>query len=53
MLGEERNGLTDEELSTCTDLARIPIAGRADSLNVAVAAGVMLYEVLRRQSSDA
>ena len=49
-LGEERRGMTREEVALCTHLARIPILGRADSLNVGVAAGVMLYEVLRRSS---
>lgn len=48
LFGEERHGLTSEELALCTHTARIPILGRADSLNVGVAAGVMLYEVLRR-----
>ena len=46
--GEERQGMTSQETALCTHTARIPIAGRADSLNVGVAAGVMLYEVLRR-----
>jgi tRNA G18 (ribose-2'-O)-methylase SpoU len=27
---------------------RLPMTGRADSLNVAVAAGVMMYELVRR-----
>ena len=49
MFGEERSGLTDEERAACTHLARIPIVGRADSLNVGVAAGVVLYEILRRR----
>ena len=49
MLGEERRGLSEEELAACTDMARIPILGRADSLNVGVAAGVLLYEVVRRR----
>jgi tRNA G18 (ribose-2'-O)-methylase SpoU len=40
--------MTPEEMDLCTQTARIPIPGRADSLNVGVAAGVMLYEVLRR-----
>lgn len=48
MLGEERNGLTEAEYAVCTHRVKIPIMGRADSLNVGVAAGVMLYEVLRR-----
>jgi TrmH family RNA methyltransferase len=46
--GEEREGMGPEEIGLCTHTARIPILGRSDSLNVGVAAGVMLYEVLRR-----
>jgi len=48
LFGEERRGLSPEELGICTQTSRIPILGRADSLNVGVAAGVILYEVLRR-----
>lgn len=48
-LGEEREGMKPGEKGLCTDMARVPILGRADSLNVGVAAGVMLYEVLRRR----
>ena len=50
LLGEERRGLTSDELGLATDTVRIPIPGRADSLNVGVAAGVLLYEVLRRST---
>jgi len=46
--GDERRGLSPEELALCTQTLRIPIVGRADSLNVGVAAGVILFEVLRR-----
>jgi RNA methyltransferase, TrmH family len=49
MLGEERAGMSDDERGACTHFARIPILGRADSLNIGVAAGVMLYEVVRRR----
>ena len=49
MLLEERKGLSDDERAVCTDMARIPVLGRADSLNVGVAAGVLLYEVVRRR----
>lgn len=48
--GEERHGMTPEEMNLCSHTARIPIVGQADSLNVGVAAGVLLYEVLRRQA---
>lgn len=49
LFGHERRGLGPEELGVCTQMSRIPIVGRADSLNVGVAAGVILYEVLRRR----
>lgn len=48
--GDERRGLAPEELALCTQTSRIPIVGRADSLNVGVAAGVILYEVVRRRA---
>ncbi|MCY3772561.1 MAG: RNA methyltransferase [Gemmatimonadetes bacterium] len=47
-LGGEQHGLSDELVNICDTVVRIPMAGRADSLNLAVAAGVMLYEVLSR-----
>jgi TrmH family RNA methyltransferase len=50
LFGEERMGLSAEELALCTDLVSIPIVGRADSLNVSVAAGVLLYDALRRRA---
>jgi TrmH family RNA methyltransferase len=48
MLGEERGGQTEHEQAACTQSARIPMVGEADSLNVGVAASVIMYEVLRR-----
>ena len=47
MLGEERAGLSETQRDQCTDLVRIPMVGRADSLNVAIAGSLMLYEVFR------
>ena len=47
--GDERRGLSPRELAICDQTSRIPILGRADSLNVGVAAGVILFEVLRRR----
>jgi TrmH family RNA methyltransferase len=49
MIGEERQGLTPSQQSTCDFTLRLPMVGRADSLNVAVATGVMLYELVRRE----
>lgn len=50
LFGEERAGLSPAEDALCTHRSRIPMVGCADSLNVGVAAGVMLYEVFRRRS---
>jgi RNA methyltransferase, TrmH family len=47
VMGNEQQGLPDILAQACDRLARIPQAGRADSLNLAVATGVMLYEVRR------
>lgn len=45
MMGSERAGLTDELLSICEDMIYIPMFGSCDSLNLAVATGIVLYEV--------
>jgi TrmH family RNA methyltransferase len=47
LMGNEQQGLTDELAESCDRLLRIPQAGRADSLNLAVATGVMLFEIRR------
>jgi TrmH family RNA methyltransferase len=47
LMGNEQQGLPDELAAVCDRLLRIPQAGRADSLNLAVATGIMLYEVRR------
>jgi TrmH family RNA methyltransferase len=46
-MGNEQQGLTEPLAQACDRLLRIPQAGRADSLNLAVATGVMLYEARR------
>ncbi|MCI0521433.1 MAG: RNA methyltransferase [Chloroflexi bacterium] len=46
LLGSERQGLTPEQAAVCRHNLRLPMRGRATSLNLAVAAGVMLYAML-------
>ena len=46
LLGSERQGLTEEQASICHHILRMPMRGRVTSLNLAVAAGVMLYAML-------
>lgn len=49
LMGSERHGLSSEARAICDALVRIPMAGRSDSLNLAVATGVMLYELYDRR----
>ena len=50
VLGGEGKGLHEQVRKHCDALVRIPVAGRISSLNVSVAAGVMLFEWRRRRS---
>jgi TrmH family RNA methyltransferase len=43
LLGSERQGLSAEQAAICDHLLRLPMSGRSTSLNLSVAAGVMLY----------
>ncbi|WP_375648959.1 TrmH family RNA methyltransferase [Bartonella sp. AA78NXGY] len=47
LMGNEKQGLSDLLTNRCDKLTRIPQSGRADSLNLAVATAVMLYEIRR------
>ena len=49
-LGNESTGLHRLVRERCDTLVRIPVRGRIESLNVSVAAGVILYEALRQRS---
>lgn len=50
VLGGEGAGLHRLVREHCDVLVRIPVQGRIESLNVSVAAGVVLYEALRQRS---
>ena len=47
VMGGEQAGLSPALAAACGTLVKIPMAGRADSLNLAVATGVMLFEIMR------
>jgi RNA methyltransferase, TrmH family len=47
VMGSEGRGLSEELSEACKTLVRIPMRGGADSLNVATATALMLYEILR------
>ncbi len=49
VLGSEGTGLRRLVRERCDALVRIPSGGHVDSLNVSVAAGILMYEVRRQQ----
>jgi TrmH family RNA methyltransferase len=48
LMGSEREGLSDEQSRACEQMIRLPMLGRATSLNLAVATGIILYDMLKR-----
>ena len=49
LTGNEAHGMPAEYAAACDLLVRLPMLGKADSLNAAVATAVMAYEVLAQQ----
>ncbi|MFD1001868.1 23S rRNA (guanosine(2251)-2'-O)-methyltransferase RlmB [Ohtaekwangia kribbensis] len=49
IMGSEEDGISDPLLREADELAKIPMKGRIGSLNVSVAAGVAIYEVVRQK----
>lgn len=50
LMGNEQSGLSKKLREACDQIIAIPMHGRSDSLNLAVATGISLYEFLRHQS---
>ena len=48
VIGNESKGESDELAAECSELIRIPMAGEVESLNAALAAGILLYEAVRQ-----
>ena len=48
VIGNEGNGISREVSQACTCHLALPMPGRAESLNAAVAAGIMMYELAQR-----
>jgi 23S rRNA (guanosine2251-2'-O)-methyltransferase len=50
IIGNEGRGLSDPLIQACDELVRIPQAASFDSLNAAVSAGILCYEIHRQRS---
>ncbi|MEX1377883.1 MAG: RNA methyltransferase [Eubacteriales bacterium] len=45
IIGNESQGVSEPTSKLCTDLWKLPMKGKADSLNASIAAGIMLYDI--------
>ncbi len=52
VLGSEDQGLSDHWLALADVTVKIPMNGRADSLNVSISAAIILYEALRQRQTE-
>lgn len=49
LIGNEARGLSEKAAALCDRWVKIPMPGQAESLNASIAAGVLLYEVVRQR----
>ena len=49
VIGNEGSGMSRMVRESCDFIARIPMYGKVNSLNASVAAGIMIYEVVRQK----
>ena len=52
LMGSERAGMSPEEFEACDEIAAIPMMRSSDSLNLAVATGIMLYQIFNRHRTQ-
>ncbi len=52
VMGSEAEGMSKEVLKLCDEFVKIPLIGKIESLNVAVAAGIIAYEALRKKNNN-
>ncbi|KAA6314754.1 putative TrmH family tRNA/rRNA methyltransferase [termite gut metagenome] len=51
LMGAEDTGVSYENLSLCDEWVKIPVRGNIESLNVSVAAGILIYEALKQRNN--
>lgn len=49
IMGSEEKGIHPKNLKTADELVRIPVLGKIQSLNVSVAAGILMYEAVKQR----
>lgn len=52
IMGAEDTGVSYENLSLCDEWVKIPMLGNIESLNVSVAAGILIYEAVKQRGFD-
>jgi TrmH family RNA methyltransferase len=53
LMGSERHGLSEDTLALCDQVVRVPMNGINDSLNLAVATAIVLYEIFNQHRDPA
>jgi len=48
-MGNEESGIALSNIKVCESKAKLPLIGKTESLNVSVAAGIVMYEVVRQR----
>ena len=49
IMGSEERGISSSVLKLSDEMVKLPIFGKIESLNVSVASGIFLYEVIRQR----
>ncbi len=49
LMGSEREGLAQDYLKLCDQVVKIPMQGRSDSLNLAIATSIILYQIYNQK----
>lgn len=52
VMGSEEKGLSSDSIKTCDAILKLPMKGKISSLNVSVAAGIVMYEVVRQRQLE-
>ena len=52
LMGSEQKGLSKELVEMCEGLVTIPMTGSVDSLNLACAASIVLFEIYAKRQKD-